>query len=412
MSVVRLEDEPQDVVLPTTSSESSAARAKAWARRVGRFLVDQWFPIALVACVGISYGLRDIGSKQGPLHPSETTLALIVVIFLLSGLSMDPKAMWAGLKHWRLLLVAQTISLLFAPMFVYCVTLLLRGHVNSGILDGIVLVSAVPTTISSAYVLTVEMHGNTGAALVQCTLGNFLGVFVTPGWLLLLLGSSEHAGHAENGTGSSTSEQIGKSLLTLGGTVVLPLVIGMIVRRVGGERIAAFNKRTKSITGFVNKFSLFIIVFFAFCESFASDAFAQLSGSDLAASGALCVGLHFVLLLLSSVVAMRVLKFSRPDTVAVTLCSAQKTLALAMPLLALFFAPQSAGLCAVPILMYHPMQVALGGILTVRVRKWVDAAAPPANDVPLVVVAPPVGPPPPVFGASDADDGALIRQEL
>lgn len=405
-AVVPLEDEQPVEVL--AAAPSSGERAKAGARRVGRFLIDQWFPIALVACVGISYGLRDVGSKQGPLHPSETTLALIVVIFLLSGLSMDPKAMWAGLKHWRLLLVAQSISLLFAPLLVYGVTLPLRGVVNSGILDGIILVSAVPTTISSAYVLTVEMHGNTGAALVNCTLGNFLGVFVTPGWLLLLLASSENAGHAEDGTGSSTSQQIGKSLLTLGGTVMLPLLVGMVVRRVGGERIAAFNKRTKSITGFVNKFSLFIIVFFAFCESFASGAFALLTGSDLAVSAALCVGLHFVLLLLSSLVAVRVLKFSRPDTVAVTLCAAQKTLALAMPLLALFFNPKSAGLVSVPILMYHPMQVALGGILTVRVRKWVDVAAPPpaTNDVPLVVVAQP-----PSAADADADDAPLVRQE-
>ena len=78
---------------------------------------------------------------------------------------------------------------------------------------------------------------------------------------------------------------------------------------------------------------LFIIVFFAFCESFASGAFALLTGSDLAVSAALCVGLHFVLLLLSSLVAVRVLKFSRPDTVAVTLCAAQKTLALCQQVL-------------------------------------------------------------------------------
>jgi sodium/bile acid cotransporter 7 len=315
-------------------------------------------------------------------HPSETTLALIVLIFLISGLGMDAKQVWAGFKHWRLLLVAQSLSLLFAPLLMFGVTSLLRGHVNSGILDGAVLVSVVPTTISSAYVLTVEMHGNTGAALVQCTFGNFIGVFITPGWLLLLLRSSENVRHSDEGSGTSTSAQIGKSLLTLGGTVVLPLVVGMLIRRFGGERVQAFNKRTKAITGFVNKFSLFIIVFFAFCESFASGAFGLLAGADLAVSAALCIGLHFVLLAVASLIGARLLKFSRADTVAVTLCSAQKTLALAMPLLALFFSDAGAGLVAVPILMYHPMQVALGGILTVRIRRWVDAAAPPP-DTPL-----------------------------
>jgi sodium/bile acid cotransporter 7 len=289
--------------------------------------------------------------------------------------------MLAGLKHWKLLLVAQLMSLLFAPLFMFALTSALRSHVNDGILDGAVLVSVVPTTISSAYVLSVEMGGSTGPALVQCTFGNFIGVFISPGWLLLLLSNSENAAaNANDGSAAtSTGSQIGQSLLTLSCTVMLPLVVGMVIRRVGGERVVALNKKMKSIVGFVNKFSLFLIVFFAFCESFASGAFDELSGTDLATSAALCVGLHAVLIGLALLISVRFLKFSRPDIVAVTLCSAQKTLALAMPLLALFFKPSTAGLVAVPILMYHPMQVTLGGVATVRVRKWVDAAAPPAD---------------------------------
>jgi sodium/bile acid cotransporter 7 len=382
--VVPLEDDVDKTTqAPTARSPSTetVSTKLPWWRRVLRVLIDQWFPIALISCVGISYGLKDFGSKHGPLHPSETTLGLIVVIFLLSGLSTDARSMLAGLKHWKLLLVAQLMSLLFAPLFMLAVTSALRGHVNDGILDGAVLVSVVPTTISSAYVLSVEMGGSTGPALVQCTFGNFIGVFISPGWLLLLLSNSDNAAaNAHDGSAAtSTSSQIGQSLLTLSCTVMLPLVVGMVIRRVGGERVVALNKKLKSVVGFVNKFSLFLIVFFAFCESFASGAFAELSGADLATSAALCVGLHAVLLGLALLISMRFLKFSRPDVVAVTLCSAQKTLALAMPLLALFFKPSTAGLVAVPILMYHPMQVTLGGVATVRVRKWVDAAAPPPD---------------------------------
>jgi predicted Na+-dependent transporter len=52
-------------------------------------------------------------------------------------------------------------------------------------------------TISSAYIMTTAMKGNSGASLFNCTVGNFLGVFVTPAWLLLFLATDDDNGAAD-----------------------------------------------------------------------------------------------------------------------------------------------------------------------------------------------------------------------
>lgn len=57
------------------------------------------------------------------------------------------------------------------------------------LLDGLVVLACLPTTVSMCVMMTTAMKGNASACVFNSTLGNFVGILVTPLTILLLLGS-------------------------------------------------------------------------------------------------------------------------------------------------------------------------------------------------------------------------------
>jgi sodium/bile acid cotransporter 7 len=53
--------------------------------------------------------------------------------------------------------------------------------------DGMVVTACLPMTINMVLVLTASSGGNEACALLNATAGNFMGVFLTPAYLLLFL---------------------------------------------------------------------------------------------------------------------------------------------------------------------------------------------------------------------------------
>ena len=63
--------------------------------------------------------------------------------------------------------------------------------------------------------------------------------------------------------------------------------------------------------------------------------------------------------------------FTPPDTVAIIFCSTHKSLTLGIPMLKIVFAGYKyMSLISIPLLIYHPTQILLGGILVPWVRQW------------------------------------------
>jgi sodium/bile acid cotransporter 7 len=70
-----------------------------------------------------------------------------------------------------------TSSIIFAVVTI-CATN--KNFMDPGLLLGMLLTGCTPTTISSNVVMTGEAHGNKALTVVQSTLGNLLGPFLTP----------------------------------------------------------------------------------------------------------------------------------------------------------------------------------------------------------------------------------------
>ena len=65
-----------------------------------------------------------------------------------------------------------------------------------------------------------------------------------------------------------------------------------------------------------------------------------------------------------------------PERIAVVFCGSRKTLAAGIPVAHLIFGANPAlGLILMPLMIYHPLQLAIGGVLA---QRWAERDAPPA----------------------------------
>ena len=104
-----------------------------------------------------------------------------------------------------------------------------ESFMDPGLLVGLIFTGCVPTTISSNVVMTRQAHGNTALTVVQSTIGNFLGPFLTP--VLLTMYTSRGAWYTaflpqEHGGYSEIYRRVFKQL---GLSIFLPMVFPLIV---------------------------------------------------------------------------------------------------------------------------------------------------------------------------------------
>lgn len=107
--------------------------------------------------------------------------------------------------------------------------------------------------------------------------------------------------------------------------------------------------------------------------------FGELSTNALLVTCGVVVSIQVVLMFLaygisSSKRVQRLLKvdWTRPDVVAIIFSSVHKSLTLGVPVLKIVFASSPIlPLLSLPLLMYHPIQIVVGGMAAPSIKKWV-----------------------------------------
>jgi len=118
----------------------------------------------------------------------------VAVIFLITGCTLPTKVLLANYSRWKLHIFVQLQSFLLTSVIVYAVVSLCATNpdfMDPGLLVGLIFTGCVPTTISSNVIMTKQANGNQALTVVQSTLGNFLGPFISP--LLILMYTSSGA---------------------------------------------------------------------------------------------------------------------------------------------------------------------------------------------------------------------------
>ncbi|NWW04908.1 NTCP7 protein, partial [Oreocharis arfaki] len=294
----------------------------------------------------------------GPLKP-EITITYIAVsaIFFNSGLSLKTEELTSALMHVKLHLFVQIFTLVFFPTAIWVFLQLLSiTPINEWLLKGLQTVGCMPPPVSSAVILTKAVGGNEvnySASLTDCFCF-FQGIVITPLLLLLFLGSSS----------SVPFTSIFSQLFM---TVVVPLIIGQIVRRY----IKDWLERKKPPFGAISSSVLLMIIYTTFCDTFANPNI-DLDKFSLIIIVFIIFSIQMSFMFLTFLFSTRNNStFTPADTVAIVFCSTHKSLTLGIPMLKIVFAGyEHLSLISVPLLIYHPAQILLGSLLVPTIKSW------------------------------------------
>nr|XP_039264669.1 sodium/bile acid cotransporter 7-like [Styela clava] len=323
-------------------------------------LQRNWFLIGIVVVISLAKAYPKLGVKGGPLHPEITVKYIAVsLIFFNSGLSLKTDELTSALKQVRLHFFIQTFTLCFIPCLVWLfLKVLSLTEINEWLLKGLQVVGCMPPPVSSAVILTKSVGGNEAAAIFNSAFGSFLGIVVTPVLLLIFMGSS-------------TAVPFLNIFVTLFMTVVMPIIIGQIVRRF----IKEWLERRKPPFGTIGSCTLLLIIYTTFCDTFSNEALEMDKFSLISIAFIVLILQVTFLSLIFFITTIKRLNFAPADTVACLFCASHKSLTLGIPMLKIIYhGTDFLSLLSIPLLIYHPTQILLGGLLVPTVKSWMTNA--------------------------------------
>lgn len=322
---------------------------------IKKIWAQHWFVCLLPVAFALAWFVPEIASKGGWMRPELTTKLGVGLIFVLQGLALPMSALRAGVGQWRLHAVVQAMTYVGLPLIGLALALTAGRWLPDELRIGLVFLAVLPSTVSSAAVLTANAGGNTAGAIFNAVLSSLLGVLLTPLLLAAALGFQ--------GVGVADGKvDTGGIIVELIKLIILPLLFGQLLRL----RLADWAARHKKRLGTLSMAVILFIVFAAFCDASKAEVWTR-HGPALPLQALLIAGAVFVLATWVTRMAVRAVKLGRGDAIAAEFCAVQKTLASGVPLAGVVFAGDpSTGLILLPLLIYHPLQLTLHGALAAR----------------------------------------------
>lgn len=306
------------------------------------------FLMSMVAVTVLAWLFPAPGASGGWMHPEWVTKLGVALIFFLHGLTLSFAALRAGVMNWRLHLFIQLCTYLLFPLFGLIGWIVLGDRVALELRVGFLFLCALPSTVSSSVAMTATARGNVAGAVFNATLSSLLGIVVTPLWMAWVMRTA------------GTALPLGPVMLDLVRWLVLPLVAGQALR----PWLGGWAGRNRARIGWVDRGTILLLVYTSFCDSFAQQIWG--GGLQVVVIGALCFVLFAAVMFLTAW-SSRALGFTREDRIAAIFCGSKKTLASGVPMAKVIFGAQPGlGLVLVAIMIYHPLQLIVCGILAER----------------------------------------------
>lgn len=228
-------------------------------------VVTDWFLCGMFLATFLAWLFPHFGASGGSMHAEYVINIGVFVVFFLHGINLSSEQIRHGLKNWRLHLMVQGFTFVVFPLLWWLGNSVLGSHVPALLMLGFLYLCALPSTISSSVALTGSAGGNVPAAILNASLSSVLGIFLTP-WLVSLV-----VGNGSDGI------DLGATLLDLCAMLLLPLVLGQLLR----PWLGRFFARHKRYTNVMDKVVILLLVYAAFCNSMISGLWQQQGGSVL-----------------------------------------------------------------------------------------------------------------------------------
>lgn len=306
-----------------------------------------WFLCGMLLATLLAYVFPRFGSTGGAMHAEWVINIGVFLVFFLHGVNLSSEQIRHGLKNLRLHLMVQGFTFIVFPLLWLLADTLLGTRIAPLLMLGFFYLCALPSTISSSVALTGSAGGNVPAAILNASLSSVLGIFLTPLLVSFVVGSG------------SGGIDLGATLLDLCAMLLLPLVLGQLVRPLLGR----FFARHKRYTNIVDKVVILLLVYAAFCNSMVSGMWQQ-QGAAVILGAFIGSALLLAAILWMTTRTARALKFSTADEIAAVFCASKKSLAAGAPMAALIFgANPGLGLILLPIMIYHPLQLIVCSVM-------------------------------------------------
>jgi len=317
------------------------------------------FTLALVATVIIATLLPARGIAAG-FFEVATTLA-IALLFFLHGAKLSRAAVIAGASHWRLHLTVLCSTYGLFPVLGFILKPVLSPLVTPELYLGVLYLCALPATVQSSIAFTSIARGNVPAAICSASASSFIGVFLTPVLVGILIGVQ--------GSGGGVWHAIGKICVQL----LLPFIVGQLMR----GWIGAWVDRNKVLVKVVDQGSILLVVYVAFSASVLQGLWHHTPLRSLA--GLLIVNaVLLTLVLLATRYSARIQGFGVADEITTVFCGSKKSLANGVPMAKVLFPGHEVGLIVMPLILFHQLQLMVCAVLAQRYARRNDTEADPA----------------------------------
>jgi solute carrier family 10 (sodium/bile acid cotransporter), member 7 len=266
------------------------------------------------------------------------TDAAIALLFFMHGAKLSPEVALLGARHWRLHTMVFLSTFALFPLLGISARFLAPSFLPAPLWAGVILLTALPSTVQASIAFTSMAGGNVPAALCSASASNLLGVFLTPliaGFLLTRHGLDISA----------------RSVLAILVQLLLPYVVGQLLRPWIGAYLTRHPRALKS----VDYGSILLIVYSAFSHGVVDGIWHQIDAGELFKVALVDVALLATVITLLTF-ASRQLGFSRADEITIVFCGSKKSLASGLPIATLLFSGH-VGLVIIPLMVFHQIQL-------------------------------------------------------
>ena len=314
------------------------------------------FVIAMLLAVIFSFILPQLGGDNSPLHLGLITTWGISLVFFLHGANLSFDAIKSGLGAWRLHLLVQLTTFALFPIIGFLIYFEL-DFLSPEIRLGLFFLCALPSTISSSVAMTAIGKGNVAGAVFNATLSGILGMIITP-FYISLIASGANGAHLD----------VLGAVLDIMKTLLVPFILGQILRPI----LKRFLQKHKKVINMLDRTTIILIVFVAFCHSNISNIWAKIPVFQLLLIF-IITALILALVLFFTTMTARWLGFNREDEVAGVFCGSKKSLANGAPIAAILFAGNPVlGIIILPTMIYHQLQLMVCSVIAAKYAARMD----------------------------------------
>ena len=274
----------------------------------------------------------------------------VVLLFLAYGMRLRTAEVIASLRNARLQGAVLAATYIAFPVLGLAVSAAAEPALGPELSTGLLFVSLLPGTIQSSIALTGVARGNLPAAISAATLSNVSGMLLTPVLVLLLMGQT-----ATPGFGGARAV-----LLQL----LLPFVVGQALQGWAGP----WARRHPVLMLIVDRGTILVVVFSGVTAATAGGVWAAITLRSLGSLVAACLGVLAVMFT-ATWWAGRRLRLVAADQVVLLLCGSQKSLATGLPMAGVLFPAATAATVAVPVILFHQLQMILGAVIARRLAR-------------------------------------------